>query len=574
MRVRWLIPAVATLLAACETEQSGPVSNVKPVATIRVTPAIIAVEVGDSVQIRAEPRTASGELRLDAVVTWVATDTSALLVRATQQSAWIKVKAAKAAQVEVRSEGKTANAEITGFITTPPNPTPEVSALQPNYADAGAAQATITVTGLGFTAASVVSVNGSARVTSFVDANRLDVTLTGVDLAFPGTSQITVSTPAPGGGISAGRAFTIYGPAVTVTVESPPTKGFLWVGETVRLRAVARDIHGRELAHRKVRWQSYNPATASIDSTGRLTPLKRGATQVNGWVDDRFGFTNIAVMDLPEYDLMYESSRAGVSELWRVTPGPNAAPQRVLPAGTVAMDPAVARDGRIAFVGMAGNNTEIFVADANGTNARRLTVDDSVDDQPSWSPDGTRIVFRSRRSGYSDIWIMNADGSAQRNLTGGNIRVGRPSAQHPTWSPDGLRILFDLADEGVEPSASHVYQVSPNGGAVRQLTTNVNARFYTPELSPDGNIMLVHRFAAGLQDHIWYVGPDGTDNRGMGTWLGAGNAPTWAPNGNWIAYYWDEQSNGSSHVIVSDLFYRKPITLDLGGGRNPVWVRR
>ena len=81
---------------------------------------------------------------------------------------------------------------------------------------------------------------------------------------------------------------------------------------------------------------------------------------------------------------------------------------------------------------------------ADGSGARRLTFNETWDNRPAWSPDGSRIIFM-RFTGRADvpevrhwdIWVMNADGSGQRALT------GTTDWDHdPAWSPDGRTIAF------------------------------------------------------------------------------------------------------------------------------------
>ena len=78
--------------------------------------------------------------------------------------------------------------------------------------------------------------------------------------------------------------------------------------------------------------------------------------------------------------------------------------------------------------------------DADGGNVRRLTNHPRMDYWPAWSPDGKRIAFTSNRDGNYEIYVMNADGSGQRNLTRhaaqDNLRrPGRPTASRSPSSP-------------------------------------------------------------------------------------------------------------------------------------------
>jgi Tol biopolymer transport system component len=75
---------------------------------------------------------------------------------------------------------------------------------------------------------------------------------------------------------------------------------------------------------------------------------------------------------------------------------------------------------KIAFISTASGEAQIYVANADGTNVRQLTSG-STNAQPTWSPDGTLILFSSNRSKKAsnefELFLMNADGSGQRQLS-------------------------------------------------------------------------------------------------------------------------------------------------------------
>ena len=104
-------------------------------------------------------------------------------------------------------------------VTLDQNPVPSITSLSPNQASSGGAAFTLTVNGNGFVPSSVVRWNGSARTTSYVSSTRLTASIGAADIASTGTAQITVVSPAPGGGTS-GVATFVVGPPPTLTVSA------------------------------------------------------------------------------------------------------------------------------------------------------------------------------------------------------------------------------------------------------------------------------------------------------------------------------------------------------------------
>lgn len=95
---------------------------------------------------------------------------------------------------------------------------------------------------------------------------------------------------------------------------------------------------------------------------------------------------------------------------------------------------------QIVFASKRDGNVELYLADADGGNQRRLTQNRKLDYFPDWSPDGRRIAFAVMED--RAIYIMDADGSHEQRLT------YQGNAENPTWSPDGTWIAYQSSKDG------------------------------------------------------------------------------------------------------------------------------
>src|SRR5215510_7378738 len=114
------------------------------------------------------------------------------------------------------------------------------------------------------------------------------------------------------------------------------------------------------------------------------------------------------------------------------------------------------------------NLAEIYVINVDGTGLTRLTFNGEGERSPSWSPDGSRIVFICRIGGGAsdfEICSMNADGSDLRQLTDNTLLDGTP-----TFSPDGQHIVFHRTVAPGTPGGIQLWMMNADGTGQTQLT--------------------------------------------------------------------------------------------------------
>ena len=210
-----------------------------------------------------------------------------------------------------------------------------------------------------------------------------------------------------------------------------------------------------------------------------------------------------------------------------------------------AHSPTWSPDGRrLAF--SAENAREIWVVDADGSNAHRLLRLAKLEDEDigvgeiDWSPDGRRIAFTAHGGWLAWVYVVNTNGTNLRRLT--KQRGFATWATNPRWSADGRRIAFEQwarnPTNNYSDRDSEIYVMTLDSGEQIRLTTN---REYdgSPVWSPDGRRIAFVRFGHGCtecpaavrrgHEQIFVMNADGTGERRL-TQNRVGDAsPAWQP---------------------------------------------
>ena len=198
----------------------------------------------------------------------------------------------------------------------------------------------------------------------------------------------------------------------------------------------------------------------------------------------------------------------------------------------------------IAFTSRRTGNSDIYIMDLEGKNIRNLTDHPAWDFAPTFSPNGRQMAYVSDR----DIYLMNSTGKERHRLTEG---------RSPDWSPDGKSIVF--------VSQSHIYKTDINGEEVQQLTNEGSNG--SPSWSPDGqSIAFSSRRDGDIFLWIYVMTADGRRQRK----LAQGHSPTWSPDGKKIAYILDIAGSGV-YVMSAEGQNSRRVTPEKTWSENPAW---
>ncbi|MCK4758009.1 MAG: PD40 domain-containing protein [Thermoplasmata archaeon] len=226
---------------------------------------------------------------------------------------------------------------------------------------------------------------------------------------------------------------------------------------------------------------------------------------------------------------------------------------------------------KIQKSGVLGMSMELIGAGGlDAANLTLLTKSESDNIQPVWSPDGSKMVFASNRSGNYDIWTMNSDGSSPRQLTT-NVSLDH----QPAWSPDGRKIAFTSNRSG---DNHDIWVMNFDGSNQMRLTTSSFTDQH-PSWSPDSKELVFASDRTGNYD-IWNIqnvlavinGSEALSLIRLNNNLSAETQPSWSPDGTKITYVSDDKGSEDIWVMDSDGANQVPLTTDISADTNASWT--
>ncbi len=250
---------------------------------------------------------------------------------------------------------------------------------------------------------------------------------------------------------------------------------------------------------------------------------------------------------LPSGRLIVSAENGGAWDIFVADPNAGAW-QRLAINATPARDPAISPDGKtLAFRSKRDGVWEIYSAPLNGGALTRLTRGMVYSGAPVWSPDGKRIAFESYARGDLDLWVMNADGTQAIDLTPNE----KTHDYAPAWSPDGKWIAFTSWRTGTQQLFVVNADCTRNCVATNLSQSKINDQ--QPAWSPDGKQLAFVSDRDGQR--AIYVADFATTslkNIRRVTFSGWDDQPTWSPDGQWIAFVSARPTRQPIYITAAD----------------------
>jgi hypothetical protein len=223
--------------------------------------------------------------------------------------------------------------------------------------------------------------------------------------------------------------------------------------------------------------------------------------------------------------------------------------------------PSFSPDGsKIVFESDRDGNGEIYLMNADGSFQTRLTNDASFDYEPAFSPDGGKIVFTSERSGNAEIYVMNSDGSGLLNLS------NHPNGDSdPAFSPDGSKIAFASTRDGGD---GEIYLMNADGTNQIRLTANGG---FSPSFSPDGSKIIFTTGSSGVGNAIALMNADGTNEVALTSNAASDEQSVFSPDNTKIVFHSDRDGNTEIYSMNPNGTGQTRLTNDGANDTGATW---
>lgn len=222
---------------------------------------------------------------------------------------------------------------------------------------------------------------------------------------------------------------------------------------------------------------------------------------------------------------------------------------------------------RIVFVSNRTGSKEIWVMNWDGTDQRQLTHYNSISTFPSASPDGRIVAFTTYAAGYPAIQMFSLD--TGRKLPFYNQRASMNA--FVTFTPDSKRIIFSSTAAG---GPAQLYMANIDGSGFHRITSS-GAIEVEAKINPKTGTDMVDVSGRSGLPQIYHMNLEGADVQRLSAGSGEATNPSWSPDGAHIAFAWTRGFEpGNYNIFLMDVASQQytQLTANEGRNENPSWA--
>jgi TolB protein len=231
--------------------------------------------------------------------------------------------------------------------------------------------------------------------------------------------------------------------------------------------------------------------------------------------------------------------------------------------------PSFSPDGKdVVFITAVAGREQLFRSHIDGSDPVQLTHDAADHEDPAWSPDGKKIAFVRIADKEERIYLMNPDGSGAEPLTPPEERT-----IHPNWHPDGRSRAY-CTDDDLKPPAKNASDIYTIAIATHQLTKLITGGVNTyPAWSPDGKRLAFRRILGEMNSEVFLANADGSGQQNLTNDPAFDGWPAWSPDGSKIAFASNRGRSYEIYVMNPDGGSVRKVAANEGRATAPQWSK-
>lgn len=284
------------------------------------------------------------------------------------------------------------------------------------------------------------------------------------------------------------------------SVAITPASVSVQVGNTQQLTVTLTDAIGKELTGRVVTWSSSDESIANVDASGSVTGVGVGTATITATSEGKSATASVNVQ-AAGYMLVFDEGDPTTLDTKIVAQQSDGSNRTILKTynlgggGIGSLARWRPKTNQVVYQIANPQQGDLYLLDANNLAAAplQLTSNSGLNVGAAFTPDGNQIVFTSTRTGKYELWIMNVNGTSQRQLSHTPSEDGGATFSPVTYSDGHLDLAFLRVSTELFGREVWIMTLFPDGTTTERRVTANGGQKSIPRWSADGKQLLFER---------------------------------------------------------------------------------